>query len=88
MHLAVVVGGSRTRIDELVVALSRPVVPLEVVVLEVLAEHASKASPGRARGWSADNWPWNASSDDTAAPLLLPWSGRARVYRFTGGQLR
>ena len=40
MHLAVVVGGSGTRFDELVV--EALVIPLEMVVLEVLAEHASQ----------------------------------------------
>ena len=40
MHLGVVVGGARARIDELVV--ETLVVPLEMVVLEVLAEHESE----------------------------------------------
>ena len=48
MHLAVVVGRSRTRIDELVV--EALVIPLEVVVLEVFAEHASPLPESSASG--------------------------------------
>ena len=35
--------------------------------------------PGRARGWSADNWPWSdAGGGEGIDPLLLPWTDRAR----------
>lgn len=35
--------------------------------------------PGRARGWSADSWPWaDAGGGEGIDPLLLPWRDRAR----------
>ena len=45
--------------------------------------------PGRARGWSAGNWPWaDAPAGDGIEPILKPWADRPVQYRLRGGQLR
>ena len=39
--------------------------------------------PGRARGWSAETWPWaDAGGGEGIDPLLLPWRDRARRPSF------
>jgi len=43
--------------------------------------------PGRARGWSAETWPWSATADTDVAPLLLPWRDRPVRYRFADDRL-
>lgn len=54
MHLAVVVGGSRTGFDELVV--ETLVIALEVVVLEELTERTREPPPWEARIDSKAAW--------------------------------
>ncbi len=45
---------------------------------------ALEVKPGVARGWSADSYPFSADSQDSFAPLLLPWQDAAVRYRFDG----
>ncbi|MFK7987023.1 MAG: hypothetical protein AB8I08_13445 [Sandaracinaceae bacterium] len=44
--------------------------------------------PGRARGFSAENWPFTRDASDSAAPIRLPWNDRAARYRLSGGRLQ
>ncbi|MEZ4335911.1 MAG: hypothetical protein R3B82_04725, partial [Sandaracinaceae bacterium] len=44
-------------------------------------------APGRAREWSAEHWPFSRDPNDSAEPLLRPWTDRAVRYRFAGGRL-
>jgi hypothetical protein len=44
--------------------------------------------PGRARGFSAERWPFTESAEDTAGPILLPWRDRPVRFRFRGGRLQ
>ncbi len=44
-------------------------------------------TPGRARGWSAETWPWNSSGEEGVAPLLLPWRDQATTFRWSGRAL-
>lgn len=44
-------------------------------------------APGRAREWGADRWPFTRDPNDSAEPLLLPWTDRAARYRLQGGRL-
>jgi hypothetical protein len=46
-----------------------------------------RISAGRAAGWDASSYPFEAGSRDAYEPLLLPWSERARAYRFEDGRL-
>jgi hypothetical protein len=43
--------------------------------------------PGRARGWSAEHWPFTVDPNDSVAPLLLPWRDRAVRYTYRNGRL-
>ena len=44
--------------------------------------------PGRSRGWNQRNWPWGPSAGSgDVAPLLLPWTDRARRYELQSGRL-
>jgi len=43
--------------------------------------------PGRVREWGEGNWPFTRDANDSAEPLLLPWSGRAARYRLRGTTL-
>ncbi len=43
--------------------------------------------PGRARGWSSDNYPFAADAPGAVQPLLVPWRDRAVRYRFDGDRL-
>jgi hypothetical protein len=42
---------------------------------------------GRARGWSADTYPFVAQPSDPIEPLRLPWNHRQVRYRFDGDRL-
>lgn len=48
---------------------------------------ALEISPGRAKGWSSDNFPYLLSSTDGIEPLLLPWKEKPVRYRFDGQRL-
>ncbi len=44
--------------------------------------------PGRAEGWSADNWPWSDEpAGDGIVPILKPWSDQPVRYRLRNGRL-
>jgi len=43
--------------------------------------------PGRAREWNAETYRFGRSANDSAEPLLLPWSDRPVRYRLRGGRL-
>lgn len=44
--------------------------------------------PGRAVGWNEQSYRFERGANDSAEPLLLPWSDRAVTYRLRGGRLQ
>lgn len=53
------------------------------------AGHVSlEISPGSARGWTRDNYPFTQDTHDGIEPMLLPWKDRACRYRYDGQRLR
>jgi hypothetical protein len=48
---------------------------------------ALEIDPGRARGWSAERWPFSPDANDSVEPLLLPWRDRAVRYTRRGERL-
>jgi hypothetical protein len=48
---------------------------------------ALEIRPGRARGFSASDWPFSPDANDSVTPLLLPWRDRAVRYVLRQGRL-
>lgn len=60
----------------------------EVRVLPQKGRNALQIRPGTARSWTATTYPYrDADSQAEIAPLLLPWSDRARDYCYDGKRL-
>ena len=58
--------------------------------VELLEDHGHsvlRISPGRARGWSEQSYPFTTQSTDGYAPLLLPWKDAPVRYRVEGAGL-
>jgi hypothetical protein len=58
-----------------------------VELLEDHGRHALRISPARARGWSAESYPFVTESSDGYAPLLLPWKDGPVRYHPDGDRL-
>lgn len=50
-------------------------------------QRALQIRAGRARGWSAENYPFRDEAQNGIQPPLLPWAGRDVRYRFAGERL-